>query len=157
MKPTGMQAFIIIWIGQALSRVGSFLTSFALSIWAFDQTNAAASLTTIAFASWGATILASPFAGALVDRWDRKLTLMLSDMLAMASTLAVLVIYLTGNLQIWHLVVQAVVIGVGDAFQWPAFSAAISTMLKKEDYGRAFGLNGIAENATIILAPPLAA
>lgn len=157
MRLTGMRAFVIVWTGQFLSRIGSFLTSFALAIWAFDQTKAATSLTTIVFCAWGASIITSLFAGALVDRWNRKLTVMLSDMLAMASTLVVLVLYVTAHLQIWHLYLQAIVLGVGDAFQWPAFSAAISTMLKQADYGRAYGLSGIAENATAIFAPPLAA
>ena len=157
MTLTGMRAFVIVWTGQFLSRIGSFLTSFALAIWAFDQTKAATTLTTIVFCAWGASIITSLFAGALVDRWNRKLTMMLSDVLAMASTLVVLMLYVTGHLQIWHLYMQAIVLGVGDAFQWPAFSAAISTMLKQQDFGRAYGLNGIAENATAIFAPPLAA
>jgi MFS family permease len=152
-----MRAFIILWIGQSVSRIGSFLTSFALAVWMFDQTRQAATLTTITFLAWGANIIASPFAGALVDRWNRKLTMILSDTLAMASTLVLLILFATGRLQIWHLFVQAVVVGAGDAFQWPAFSAAISAMLKPEDYGRAYGLNGIAESATAIFAPPLAA
>lgn len=154
---TGMRAFIVIWTGQTLSRIGSFLTGFALSIWAFDQTQQATTFTLWAFLGWGTSIFASPFAGAFVDRWNRKLTLILSDALAMASTLVVLILYMTGNLQIWHLYVQAVVLGIGDAFQWPAFSAATSTMLKQEDYARAYGLQGMVENATGIFAPPLAA
>lgn len=157
MNLSGMSGFMLVWAGQFFSRVASFMTSFALAIWAFDQTHMATTLTTISFLAWGSTIIASPFAGALVDRWNRKLTMIISDAGAVLSTLALLILYLTGNLQIWHLWVVAVIVGVGDAFQWPAFSAAISTMLKKEDYGRAYGLNGMAESASVIIAPPLAA
>jgi len=154
---TGMRAFVVIWIGQFLSRVGSFVTGFALAIWAFDQTNQATTLTTITFLAWGTSIVASPFTGVLVDRWNRKLTMMISDLAAAASTFVLLILFSTGHLEIWHLWVQAAVLGVTDSFQWPAFSAAISTMLHKDDYGRAYGLNGIAENATIIFGPALAA
>jgi MFS transporter, DHA3 family, macrolide efflux protein len=157
MNLTGMRAFVVVWIGQFLSRVGSFVTGFALAIWAFDQTNLATTLTTITFLAWGSSIIAGPFTGVLVDRWNRKLTMMISDLAAAATTVGLLVLYLTGNLEIWHLWVQAVILGAADSFQWPAFSAAISTMLNKDDYGRAYGLSGIAENSTIIFGPPLAA
>ncbi|MCX6085088.1 MAG: MFS transporter [Caldiserica bacterium] len=89
-------------------------------------------------------------------RWNRKLTMMLSDLLAVTATIAALVLYLSGHLQIWHLYVAASMQGLGSAFQWPACSAAISQMMPKQHYARASGLMSLADSGSIIVAPILA-
>jgi MFS family permease len=77
---TGMPAFTVIWIGQVVSLVGTALFSFAIGIWLYQQTGQATTITTYIFFSNIPRIILSPFAGALVDRWDRKLTMMISDL-----------------------------------------------------------------------------
>jgi DHA3 family macrolide efflux protein-like MFS transporter len=73
-------------------------------------------------------LLLSPIAGVMVDRYNRKLMMMVSDLTAVTATVGLLIIHATGHLQIWHLYVAAAINGLGSAFQWPAYSAAISTM-----------------------------
>jgi MFS family permease len=92
-------------------------------------------------------------AGALVDRWDRKLVMMLSDLAAGLTTIAVWVLYATGNLEIWHLYITGAIAGAFQAFQFPAYSAAVTTMLPKEQYARANGMLSLAESAAGIFAP----
>jgi MFS family permease len=98
-------------------------------------------------------ILFSPIAGALVDRMDRKLVMMLSDLGAGLATIGLFALLLADNLQIWHLYIAGAFTGVFQAFQFPAYSAAVSTMLPKEQYARANALLGLAESASTIVAP----
>jgi MFS family permease len=151
-----MGTFIFIWIGQAISLLGSSMTQFALTIWAYQITGEATALALVAFFSYAPVVLVSPLAGALVDRWNRKLVMMLSDLAAGLSTIVVLFLYSTGRLEIWHLYITGAFAGVFGAFQFPAFSAAMSLMVPKEQYTRANGLVSLAESATIIVAPVLA-
>jgi DHA3 family macrolide efflux protein-like MFS transporter len=152
-KPTGMRAFMIVWAGQVASLLGSAMTQFALTIWAYQLTGSATALGLVAFFGFAPMLVFGPVAGALVDRWNRKLVMMLSDLGAGVSTVAIFLLYLSGGLQIWHVCVAAVVSGVFAAFQWPAYSAAISTMLPKEQYARANGLLGLADSVSGVLAP----
>ena len=154
--PSGMKAFIIVAIGQAISLIGSGMTQFAIVIWAWQETGQATVLALTGVFAFGPVVLISPFAGALVDRMNRKLVMMLSDLAAGVGTIILLALYLTDSLQVWHLYVLGAFVGVFQSFQWPAFSAAISTMLPKEQYARAAGMLETARAASGILAPGLA-
>ena len=151
-----MGAFIIVWFGQLVSMLGTGMTRFALTVWAFETTGRAGTLALVGFFSFAPLILMTPIAGALVDRWNRKLVIMLSDLGAGLSTVALLLLYATGNLQIWHLYVAGAFAGIFESFQFPAFSAAISVMVSKEQYGRANSMLMLAESASGIAAPILA-
>jgi MFS transporter, DHA3 family, macrolide efflux protein len=156
MKITGMRAFWLVAIGQFISLTGSAMTQFALGIWVFQQTGQATPLAGIAVAN-ALPIFLSPVIGALVDRWNRKLTMMISDLGAGIVTIMLFFLFSTGNLQIWHLMLGAFISSLCGMFQWPAYSAAISVMVSKEQYTRANALQGLAESASGILAPSLAA
>jgi MFS family permease len=148
-----MSGFTIVWIGQVVSLLGSGMTWFALTVWAWELTGQATALALVAFFSFGPTVLLSPVAGALVDRWDRKLVMMLSDVAAGLMTIVVLALYAGDALQVWHLYVTGAVAGAFQAFQFPAYSAAITTMVDKSQYARANGMLGVAESASGIFAP----
>ena len=156
-RPSGMTGFSIVWIGQVVSLVGTAMTQFALTIWAFEQTGRATDLALIGFFFMVPLLVISPVAGAIVDRNDRKLMMMVSDLAAGVVTIFTLLLFTTGWLQVWHLYITAAITGVFQTFQWPAYSAAISTMLPKEQYGRANGMMALAESGSGILAPVLAA
>jgi MFS family permease len=151
-----MRGFTLFWFGQLVSLLGTNMTRFALTIWAWEVTGQATALALVAVFSFGPAVLMSPIAGALVDRLPRKLMIILSDLAAGLVTLVVLALYTTGNLQIWHLYVAGAVAGAFESFQFPAFSAAISTMLPKAQYGRANGMLSLAESVSLIAAPVLA-
>ena len=153
---TGMRAFGIAWFGQVISLLGTSMTAFGLTIWAFEQTRAATALALVAFFYLLPMLLISPVAGALVDRFDRKRMMMASDLASGLTTSAILVLYALGELRIWHLYIAASVAGTFQAIQWPAFSAAITTLVPKQHYGRANGLIALAEVGPGILAPLLA-
>lgn len=152
----GMPGFWIVWIGQIFSLLGTSMTGFAMTIWAYEETQQATALALVGFFFVAPMLIAAPFAGALVDRSNRKLMMMLSDIASGIATIVILILYSTGNLEIWHLYLTGAFQGVFQSFQWPAYSAAISTMIPKEQYGRANGMLSLAETASNIFSPILA-
>jgi len=155
-RPTGMFGFTIVWFGQIISLLGTSMTGFAMTIWAYQKTNAATALALVGFFFVAPMLIASPFAGALVDRSNRKLMMMISDIASGIATLIILILFTSGHLQIWHLYITSAFQGVFQSFQWPAYSAAISTMIPKQHYGSANGMLSLADTASNIFAPILA-
>jgi MFS family permease len=154
---TGMVGFTIIWIGQMFSLLGTSMTAFAITIWAWQVTQEVTTLTLIGVFSFAPLILMSPIAGALVDRYNRKKIMMIADFAAGLPTVAILLLYTTGNLQVWHLFITGAIAGTFQAFHFPAYSAAVTMMVKKEQYGRASGMLSITQFASTIFAPIIAA
>lgn len=154
--PSGMFGFTLVWLGQIVSVLATNMTHFALTIWIFEKTGSATALGLQQVFFITPFLLFSPIAGAMVDRHNRKLMMMISDLGAGLATVAILVLQAFGLLEIWHLYVAAVIAGLGNCFQWPAYSAAISTMVPKEQYGRANGMMSLVEMGPAVLAPLLA-
>jgi MFS transporter, DHA3 family, macrolide efflux protein len=152
----GMAGFTLVWAGQIVSVLASSMTSFALTIWAYQETGSATALAGVTTAFTLPFLLLSPIAGAMVDRYNRKLMMMVSDLAAFSATVAILALHASARLQIWHLYGAAAVMGLGNTFQWPAYSAAISTMLPKDQYSRANGMMSLIESGPSVLAPMLA-
>lgn len=149
----GMFGFSLVWLGQFVSIIGSSMTRFGLTIWAWEVTGKATALALVGFFSLVPMLAISPFAGAVVDRWSRKKLMILGDLAAGLSTVFLLALYSLGRMEIWHIYLVAVIIGTGEAFQRPAYMAAISTMIPKKHYGRAQGMVGMVGSATGIISP----
>jgi MFS family permease len=156
-RPTGLPAFLLVWMGQVISLLGSAMTWFALMLWAWQTTGAATAFALVSVCAYLPTLLFSPLAGALVDRWNRKLVMMLGDLATATATLVVLLLYITGQLQVWHLCVVGVFAGSFTAFQFPAYAATATVMLPPKHLARAQGLMGLAQAASGVFAPLLAA
>ncbi|MCX5975366.1 MAG: MFS transporter [Coprothermobacterota bacterium] len=156
-RPAGMAGFLVVWSGQLVSLVGTGMTNFAFAIYIWQTTGQATPFALIGFFFALPLIGFTPFAGALVDRWNRKLTMMISDIAGLVVNLAYLSLLLWGHLEMWHLYVLVAFNGLFLAFQWPAYSAAISTMLEKKHFGRANALMSVAQSGSTIMAPVLAA
>src|SRR5687767_10685362 len=139
-RPSGMFGFTIVWIGQIISVLASAMSQFALTIFMFQETGSATALGLMQVFFITPFLLISPVAGVLVDRYDRKMMMMVSDLAAGVATVGILILQALGILEFWHLYVTAVIYGLGNAFQWPAYSAAISTMVPKEQLGRVNGM-----------------
>lgn len=150
-----MRQFVAVWVGQLISIVGTNMARFALTIWAFQVTGQATALALVSFFAFIPNLLFTPIAGALADRWNRKLTMMISDLAASAVNAMVLALFMLGNLQIWHLFAAAAA-GIFESFQFPAYSAAVSVMLPKEQYTRGNAMLSLVTRASNIAAPVLA-
>lgn len=117
-----MRGFTIIWFGQLVSFLGTGMTNFALSFYIFEKTGQATALTIAIFCFVAPSIILSPLAGALVDRWNRKTLIVVTDLSAGVVTLVWLFILLTaGDLQLWQIYLGNVITGAFNALQFPAF------------------------------------
>ena len=155
-RPSGMFAFTIVWVGQAVSLLGTSMTAFALTIWAYELTGTATALALAGFFHVTPLLIFSPIAGAIVDRSNRKLMMMISDLGSGIAAIGILILFMTGQLELWHLFVANAITGIFQTFQWPAYSAAITMIVPKKHYARATAMNELAGNTSGIFAPLLA-
>jgi DHA3 family macrolide efflux protein-like MFS transporter len=155
-RPSGMFGFSIVWIGQLISVLASNMSWFALTIWAFEKTGSATVLGIVNVSFLLPFLIISPIAGAMVDRYNRKLMMMVSDLGAVPATAGILILNAANQLEIWHLCVASVIYGLSATFQWPAYMAAISTMVPKDQYGRANGMMSLIDSGPAVFSPMLA-
>lgn len=155
-QPSGMFGFTIVWLGQIISVLASAMSQFGLTIWMYEKTESATALGLMQVFFITPFLIISPIAGVMVDRHNRKMMMMVSDLMAGIATILILVFQYFGILEFWHMYVASIIYGLGNAFQWPAYSAAISTMVPKEQYGRANGMMSLIEAGPGVIAPLLA-
>lgn len=148
--------FLIIWLGQSLSLVGSGLTSFALGVWVFERSGSTTQFALIGLFAVLPRVVLSPLAGALADRWDRRQVMILSDAGAGLSTLVVVLLLLAGRLEVWQIYLCTLASAAFGAVQWPAYTAVIALLIPKENLGRANGLVQLGQACAEILAPTAA-
>jgi MFS family permease len=151
-----MVGFSIIWVGQLISVLASNMSWFALTIWAFEISGSATVLGVVQTSFILPFLLISPIAGAMVDRHNRKLMMMVSDLGAVIATTGILILNAANVLEIWHLCVASVIYGLSGTFQWPAYMAAISTMVPKEQYSRANGMMSLIDSGPAVFSPMIA-
>jgi MFS family permease len=151
-----MQTFFIVWFGQMVSLTGSSMTGFALGVWIFQETGSATSFAlTLLFIMLPRAIL-SPFAGVIADRRDRRWIMILTDFGAGITTMATALLLITGQLEVWHIYLLTALNSSFGALQGPAFSAAVTHLVPKAQYGRANGLMQLGTGVSQIIAPVLA-
>ena len=151
-----MAGFLLIWFGQMLSATATSITTFALYIWIIKQTSGGSAVGVMEFFFFSATLLVAPIAGIMVDRYNRRATMLVYDVASLAITVLILFLYFFERLEIWHLYLATIIQGVGYAFQWPAYRAAISTMIPKDRYVRANGMMYLLDDVPDVFSPILA-
>jgi DHA3 family macrolide efflux protein-like MFS transporter len=149
--------FFTIWTGQQLSWIGSAVAGFALVWWLTETTGSATMLAIGTLLTMLPGIVLGPFAGALVDRWNRRLVMLVADSVVALFSAWLAVLFWTGAIQIWHVYVIMFVRSIGGAFHWPAMTASTTLMVPKEHLGRVAGLNQTIGGAVNIISPPLGA
>lgn len=152
-----LRQIIPMYSGQMVSLLGSSLVQFALVWWLTRETGSAVVLATSTFVALIPNLLLGPFAGALVDRWNRKLVLIVSDAI-IALSVGVLGILFAFNLQqVWHIYVIIFIRALGSTFHWPAMSASVSRLVPEKHLSRFAGISQAARGSIEIAAPPLGA
>jgi MFS family permease len=149
----------MIWSGQFVSLMGSGLTGFALGLWILQRTGSVTDFALISLCTVLPQVLISPLAGALVDRWDRRRTMILSDTGSAISTASLAILAATGSLAVWHIYVAVSFISICNAFQTPAYLAAMTGLVPRDRLPQATGMvqaaQGVAQTLTPVIAGAL--
>ena len=149
--------FFSIWTGQALSLVGSRLVQFALVWWLTETTGSATVLAMATLVAILPGVILGPFAGTLVDRWNRRAVMIAADAFVALVTAWLAYLFWTGSATMWHVYAAMLARALGGAFHWPAMQASTSLMVPKKHLSRVAGLNQTIQGAMAIVAPPLGA
>lgn len=149
--------FFTIWTGQAISLIGSALVQFALIWWLTQKTGSATILAMATLMSMLPQIVLGPFAGALVDRWNRRIILIVADSTIAAFSLLLAWLFISGRVEIWHIYTIMAIRSLGGAFHFPAMSASTPLMVPDEQLTRVNGLNQTLHGINNLIAPPLGA
>ncbi len=154
--PLRSRNFGLLWLGQLVSVVGSGLSSFALGIWVYTTTQSATRFALIFLFTALPAVLVSTFAGALVDRLDRRLTMLLADLVAALVAGSAALLALADRLEVWHVYGVAALISVASSFQLPAQAASVPLLVDPGQLNRANGLVQMSRAAAQVLAPATA-
>jgi DHA3 family macrolide efflux protein-like MFS transporter len=156
-QTSSLAPFFVIWTGQAFSLIGSSVAQFALVWWLTRLTGSATVLATATMAAMVPGIVLGPIAGAYVDRWNRRMVMIVADGVMALVALWLAYLFWTGTMQVWHVYVIMFVRSLGGSFHWPAMQASTSLMVPKEHLTRVAGLNQMMHGAMNIVSPPLGA
>ncbi len=149
--------FFTVWTGQAFSLFGSNLVQFALVWWLTKTTGSATVLATATLAGILPGIFVGPFAGALVDRWSRRMVMIVADGIIALVTVGLAYLFAAGAVRIWHVYVIMFIRAAAGGFHWPAMQASTSLMVPEKHLSRVAGLNQTLNGAMNIMSPPLGA
>jgi len=150
-------SFFTIWVGQALSLLGSSLVQFALIWYLTTETGSATVLTTATLVALLPQVLLGPIAGTIVDRSNRKRLMIAADTGIALATLVLAALFALGWVQIWHIYVILLSRSLGGAFHGPAFTASTTLMVPKEHLTRVQGLNQTMYGILSLFSAPLGA
>jgi MFS transporter, DHA3 family, macrolide efflux protein len=156
-QPKWVVPFFSIWTGQALSLLGSQLVQFALIWWLTITTGSATVLATASIVGILPQVLLGPFVGALVDRWSRRVIMILADLLIAGITLGLAALFAFGVVQAWHIYLALFFRALAGTFHFPAMAASTSLMVPKEHLTRIQGANQTLQGGLNIVAAPLGA
>lgn len=151
-----MRNFLLLWITQAFSGLGSGMTSYALVIWSYTQKGSALATSMLMICSYAPYVLLSIFAGALSDKWNKKATMLICDTVAALTTVAMLALLHFDALEIWHLYVINAVNGLMNTVQQPASEVAVTRILPEKYYQKVGGLKYFSNSLNTILKPIIA-
>ncbi len=148
--------FLIIWAGEFVSSIGSGLTAFALAVYVYQMTGTATSVALVILFSFLPSVLLSPIAGVLADRFDRRLMMIVGDGFSAFGLIFILIIMLTGEAALWHICLGVAISSTFIALLEPAYKATVSDLLTEEQFSKASGLVQIAASSKYLLSPIIA-
>ncbi len=151
-----LKYFIILWLSQSFSSLGSAMTNFALVIWSYQEYGSALQTAAIAICSYAPYVIMSIFAGALSDRWNKKVTMLVCDSFAAMCTVIILILLQTGSLEMWHIYCLNALNGLMNTIQQPSADVTISLLTPKKYYQKVSGMRSFSNSLTSVLTPVFA-
>ena len=156
MRIHQLKSYLLLWSTQALSSLGSGMTSYAMVLWLYLKNGSALETALLSVCSYAPYVVMSIFADALSDRWNKKRTMLICDLLAAVSTVAVFALIRANALSAWHLYILNAVNGLMNTIQQPASEVAATILIPKEYYQKTSGLRSFSQSLNSILTPILA-
>lgn len=151
-----LKQFIILWLTQSFSSLGSAMTGFALVIWLYNDSGSALTTALLTVCSYAPYVLMSIFAGAISDKWNKKAVMLICDSFAAMCTVATLILLKTGELQVWHLYILNALNGLMNTVQSPASDVAATLLTPKKHYQKTSGMRSFSNSLVSILTPVFA-
>lgn len=151
-----LKDFLILWSTQSMSQLGSSITAFALTLWLYEKTGSSLSTAALTICSYAPYVMMSIFAGALTDRFDKKKTMLICDVLAVTCTIAVYLLYRTEHLMVWHLYALNAVSGLLNTVQQPASEVAMTLIVPEKYYQKTSALRSLSRSLISVLNPLIA-
>lgn len=151
-----LKPFLILWVTQSFSALGSAMTNFALVIWLYERSGLATTTALLTVCSYAPYVVLSIFAGVVSDRWDKKKIMLVCDSFAALCTVCVLVLLCTDSLSVWHLYVLNAFNGLMNSIQQPASDVAVTLLTPKKYYQKTSGMRSFSNSLVTILTPVLA-
>ena len=148
-----LKSFIILWLTQSFSALGSAMTNFALVIWLYNRTGSATQTALLTVCSYAPYVVMSIFAGAISDKWNKKTIMLTCDSIAAICTISVFLLIKTDMLEIWHLYILNAVNGIMNTVQSPASDVATTLLIPKKHYQKASGMRSFSNSLVSILTP----
>ena len=155
-KINQFRTFLLFWFSQVVSQIGSQLTSFGLGVWVYQKTGSVTDFALISMFGTLPGVLLAPFLGTLVDKWDRKKAILLSDSASALVTLSVAILLFMNRLELWEIYVAAAMGSTLSVIQSPAVYASIPLLVPQEQLGRVNGLMQLGQAVSLLLGPALA-
>ncbi len=155
-KENSMRAFTILLVGQALSLLGSTLTSFSLGVWAYQQAGSVTDFAMIALAASLPAALLSPIAGTIVDAYNRKTILLVGQTVAILLTASLASLYWLDMLKVWHIVLLSALSAIFNAFVMPAVAASVIMLVPADKLTKANGMMSLSLGVVRLIAPAIA-
>ena len=152
-----LKTFIILWLTQALSSLGSSMTGFALEIWLYNDSGSALTTALLTVCSYAPYVIVSIFAGAISDKWNKKAVMLVCDSFAALTTVCVLVLFKTGSLEVWHLYILNALNGLMNSVQSPASDVAATLLTPEKHYQKTSAMRYFSNSLVSILTPVIAA
>ncbi|HNX56029.1 MAG TPA: MFS transporter [Prolixibacteraceae bacterium] len=147
----------LYFYGQSVSLIGTWIQRITTPWLVYHLTNSAFLLGLVGFAGQIPTFLIAPFAGVFTDRWNRYHLLIITQIAAMVQAFLLAYLYLNGSIQVWHVVVLSVFLGIVNAFDVPVRQSFVIEMVEnKEDLGNAIALNSSMVNGARLFGPSIA-
>ena len=147
----------LFFFGQSISLIGSWIQVVALPWLVYSMTNDVFLLGLVSFVGQIPTFFIAPFAGVLLDRWNKHKALVIAHILSLVQAAALALVFYSGFIQIWHVILLSVFLGIINAFEMPARQALVNDMVKRpEDLGNAIALNSSMVNVARLIGPSLA-
>jgi MFS transporter, DHA3 family, macrolide efflux protein len=148
--------FYIIILTQTFSMIGSRISGLAIGFYIFNQTGEATPLALVSFFAVLPMVLASTISGVMADRWDRRYVMIIADAGQAVGTALLLISFVSGDFQLWHLYAVTFIQAIFGVFQGPAFQASVTMLIPDEQRDRANAIQQLTGPLSGIIAPAIA-